>query len=600
MSDYFHRELLNQVWTLYQKVINKAAQVHGYYPTSDHRYSAYNLTSFLEYKQHINADLITALRLWGLCLSSIQNVVQSLQIMCSHLGNLPPFPFQYSDYPLQLAKKRRKDLFGAKLYNQSPHIMLTLDATLISSSLIEDFLINGMTVARINCAYDDESTWQKMIDSVRRAEDHLRNKEQYRDQKCKIYMDLAGPKIRVGPMNKTEYPLKISIKKNEYGHPVESKKGVIIPQGTTTKLLTNSVYDFYISITPLDKIHDLKEGDRLTFLDIRNKKRAFVINKVMSYGLVVSLDKTAYIDENTKLQNAGHHVILHVINLEKKPVRLQIKKSDRLRIYLKEKLESLQGTEPAIASISVTLPKAFSNIKKGHSVFIDDGKIQGIVKDVNGEFVEIEIIAPRTQISLKENKGINLPNSNIGLSVPALTKKDEKDLEFICRHADIVGISFVHSSNDLQKLKQLLSSYGKADIPVIAKIETKEAVTHFSSLLLEGLTFSKFGVMVARGDLAIDIGFRQLPVVQEEILSMCRAAQIPVILATQVLDTFAKTGVPSRSELADLSLGSEFDCIMLNKGPFMKETVKFLQETLLLISQVKDYKQTITRPLDSI
>jgi pyruvate kinase len=102
--------------------------------------------------------------------------------------------------------------------------------------------------------------------------------------------------------------------------------------------------------------------------------------------------------------------------------------------------------------------------------------------------------------------------------------------------------------------------------------------------------------MVARGDLAIDIGFEQLSVVQEEILSMCRAAHIPVILATQVLDTLAKKGIPSRSELADLSIGSEFDCIMLNKGPFMREAVEFLKETLFLMSQVKVYNQTITRP----
>jgi pyruvate kinase len=596
MNHWSHTELVNQVRALYLKVINQAALLHGYYPTSHHQYSAYNLMAFLAYKKNVNSDFISALRMRGLCLSSIQHVVESLQIICSNLGIIPPV--YYTENPQTLLKRRRAEIFGTKLHNESPHIMLTLDAQMVSSTIIEEFLNNGMTIARINCAYNDESTWVKMIESIRHAEDQLRKKGQYGNQKCRIYMDLAGPKIRVGPIKKTAYPLKISVKKNVYGQSIESKKGFISPITPTTKLLSNSEYDFEISITPHDKILHLKEGDYLTFLDMRNNKRKFLITKVLPSGLKVNLDQTAYIDENTKLQNAEHQIELYVVNLEKKPVRLLVKKSDRLRIYLDETFEGHYDPEAETASISVSLPKAFTNIKKGHLVFIDDGKIQGIVKDYNGNFVDIEIIYPDSLITLKENKGINLPDSSVGLSVSSLTRKDEKDLEFICRHADMVGISFVHSPHDLRKLKQLLSFYGKADIPVIAKIETKEAINNFSNLLLEGLTFSKFGVMVARGDLAINVGFQQLSVVQEEILSMCRAAHIPVILATQVLDTLAKKGIPSRSELADLSVGSEFDCIMLNKGLFMREAIKFLQETLFLISEVKNYNQTITRPLD--
>lgn len=180
-------------------------------------------------------------------------------------------------------------------------------------------------------------------------------------------------------------------------------------------------------------------------------------------------------------------------------------------------------------------------------------------------------------------------------NVAALTQKDKQDLAFICEHADMVGISFVHSPGDLRQLQQLMHSFSEKDLAVIAKIETREAVRNFSNILLEGLTFSKFGIMVARGDLAIEIGFEQLPVVQKEILTLCRAAHVPVILATQVLESLAKKGTPSRSELADLSFGSEFDGIMLNKGPFMEETIEFLTDSLSLLSQVKDGKQMITR-----
>lgn len=591
-------ELISQVWMLYVTVLNQAAILDNYYPSVHHWYSACNLLAFLTYKNNINSELITALRMRGLRLSSIQHVAQSLKIMCSNLGIVPPLPVKYDEDPAWLAKIRRQEILGVQFHQVSPHIMLTLDAKMISSPIIEQYLVSGMTIARINCAYGDESTWANMIEAIRRAEDQLRKKGQYDRQRCKIYMDLAGPKIRVRRIHPIAHPLKIVVKNDLYGHPIRVKKGIISWRKATSKLLFNNVYDFEISIPPDDKLNRLQEGDHFSFLDAQNEKRKFLIIKVMPFGFVVSLDKTANINANTCLQNAENQIALNVMNIEENFVKVQLKKSDQLRIFLKDTLELHDACPSAIPGISVSLPQAFVNIKEGHSVYIDDGKIHGKVKGYNGEFVDVEIVSPEKPIILKENKGINLPDSNVSLSVPALTNKDEKDLAFICRHADLLGFSFVNHPDDLQKLKPFLSYYGKSDLPVIAKIETKEAVHNFSKILLEGLTFPNFGVMVARGDLAIEIGFQQLPVVQEEILAMCRAAHTPVILATQVLDTLAKKGIPSRPEMADLSFGSEFDCVMLNKGPFMKETVGFTKETLFLIAQFKDHKYGVTRPND--
>jgi pyruvate kinase len=596
MNNVSNNAFQNQVWTLYHKVVDQAVPLPLQYPTSYHRYSAHNLMAYLTYINNINSEFVTALRLSGLQLGSIQHVVPSLQIICSNLGITFPFPAVYIQNPQALVNERKKDIFGNDLPRESTHIMLTLDAKMVGSAVMEDLLINGMTVARINCAYDDESIWANMIESVRHAEEHLRNLGQYGNRKCKIYMDLAGPKIRVEPLRKSTYPLKITVRKDLYGQPIRYKKGLISTNTAMTKLLcTNSIYDFEISISANDKMHNLKEGEYLSFIDARNKKRKFLIVKVESSGLVVSLDKTAYINENTILQNANHQVTLQVINLEQTIVETQVKKADILRIFLDDNFKAHHTAEIGMPGISVSLPAAFLNIKIGDSVYIDDGKIHGTVKDYNEKFVDIEILFPDTPITLKESKGINLPDSNISLTVPSLTKKDEIDLAFICRHADIVGYSFVNHPDDLRKLKYALNSYQRTDIPVIAKIETREAISNFSKILLEGLTFSKFGVMVARGDLAIEIGFQQLPIVQEEILQMCRAAHTPVILATQILDTLAKKGTPSRPELADLSFGSEFDCLMLNKGPFIKEAVGFSRDTLYLISQVKEYKYSITR-----
>ncbi|TJY41156.1 hypothetical protein E5161_15820 [Cohnella pontilimi] len=594
MNSLSHRDFVNRVWKLYLQAINQSSPLYADYPSTEHRYSAHNLLAFLAFRNGVTHELITALRLRGLQLGSIQHVVRSLHMICFNLGILFQAPLFSLEDPHLISNKRVTDLLGDRPAH-SPHIMLTLDSKMIDSPLIEEFLIRGMTIARINCAYDDESIWKKMIQTVRNAENGLRRKGQYGERNCKIYMDLAGPKIRIKPLQKTVYPLKITVPKDWYGRPSEPKRGIVSSSAPSTKL-SDGPYDFQISVFHEDGQSAVQEGDRLSFLDARNKKRTFLIQKVMPDGVVVSLDRTACIEENTKLYNAERQLVWRVRNLEGKMKKVLVKTSDRLRIYMNKPLAENDADEAEIAGISVNLPEAFAHIEQGHSVFIDDGKVHGIVKDHNRDYVDVEILSPPVPIALKENKGVNLPDSRLSLSLPALTEKDIQDLTFICRHADLAGLSFVNHPQDLRVLKHLLHTQGKPDFPIIAKIETREAVQHFSSILIEGLTFANFGVMVARGDLAIEIGFPQLSVVQEEILSMCRAAHTPVILATQILDTYTKKGIPSRPEMADVSLGSEFDCLMLNKGPFMKQAIELLKETLFLISEVKHYKQSVTRP----
>lgn len=594
MHHFSHTELANTAWSLYQTALNEAAAVSASYPRARHTFSAQNLKAYLAYKNNVHAEFTAALRHKGLCISSNQHMIQSLHTLCSNLGILLPRYPAYREAPLQLAKKRKEIVLGKKHRTESPHIMVTLD-TQMTASVIERFLLNGMSIARINCAYGEAAAWEKLIRAIRGAEDRLRRKGLYEGERCQIYMDLAGPKIRIGPLKKVAYPLKIGIKKNQYGQPLRAKKGFISWNPTAGSHLMNEEHDFIIYASSHQEWHSFQQGEPLYFIDSRHKKRQFLITDVSSAGLAVTLEETAYINEQTTFKSADGQVELLVRHLETSPVQIEVKKGDFVRLYLRDDIEGHPATESTTAGIPVTLPEAFATIQQGDRVLIDDGKIQAAVRKRNNEFIDIEILFPDTQASLKENKGINLPDCQMNENVAALTQKDKQDLVFICEHADMVGISFVHSPGDLRQLQQLMHSFSEKDLAVIAKIETREAVRNFSNILLEGLTFSKFGVMVARGDLAIEIGFEQLPVVQKEILTLCRAAHVPVILATQVLESLAKKGTPSRSELADLSFGSEFDGIMLNKGPFMEETIEFLTDSLSLLSQVKDGKQMITR-----
>lgn len=177
-------------------------------------------------------------------------------------------------------------------------------------------------------------------------------------------------------------------------------------------------------------------------------------------------------------------------------------------------------------------------------------------------------------------KGLNLPDSLPSLNVPALTEKDRKDLPFVTKHSDLVGISFVHSPLDLKKLRSELERYAANDLGVVAKIETKDAVHNLARILLEGLHFKKFGIMVARGDLAVEIGPEHLSFVQDEILTICSASHTPVIWATGVLERLTKKGIPTRSEITDASYGKRAECIMLNKGVYLNDALKMLVNVL--------------------
>ena len=139
-----------------------------------------------------------------------------------------------------------------------------------------------------------------------------------------------------------------------------------------------------------------------------------------------------------------------------------------------------------------------------------------------------------------------------------------------------VALSFVHSPKDIQDLYRALEKIDHADFGIIAKIETRNAIHNLSKILMSGLDLPKFGGTIARGDLAVEIGFENLSLVQEDILCLCEAAHIPVILATQVLETLAKSGVPTRAEITDAAMGYRAQCVMLNKGKHVLEAVKIL------------------------
>jgi pyruvate kinase len=188
-----------------------------------------------------------------------------------------------------------------------------------------------------------------------------------------------------------------------------------------------------------------------------------------------------------------------------------------------------------------------------------------------------------------------LPDTRLNL--PPLDGDDEAALAFAAAHADLVGYSFVRRPSDVVALQARLSALGRADLGVVLKIETREAFDHLPSLLLAAMRRPTVGVMIARGDLAVECGWERLAELQEEILWICEAAHVPVIWATQVLEQLAKEGRPSRAEITDAAMSERAECVMLNKGPHIVEALRVLDDILQRMAGHQAKKRSRLRPL---
>lgn len=165
-----------------------------------------------------------------------------------------------------------------------------------------------------------------------------------------------------------------------------------------------------------------------------------------------------------------------------------------------------------------------------------------------------------------------------------------------------MGYSFVQSGADIRLLQDELAKRRPDDwmnIGLIAKIETPVAVRNLPDIIIQAASRQPFGVMIARGDLAVEIGFERLAEIQEEILWLCEAAHVPVIWATQVLESLVKNGLPTRGDMTDALMSGRAECVMLNKGPYVADAVAMLDRLLIRMAGNQTKKTPRLRALRS-
>lgn len=255
----------------------------------------------------------------------------------------------------------------------------------------------------------------------------------------------------------------------------------------------------------------------------------------------------------------------------------------------------------ALPTVGCTLRSALEQLAVGERVYIDDGLIGARVVEIGEEGAVCEIYqAPSKGRKIRASKGLNFPDTKF--SVVPLTDKDRNDLDFVAQHADLVGYSFVQSENDVMLLIDELAQRASSNRPspaLVLKIETRLAVRNLPGMIVQAAGKLPTAIMIARGDLAIELGFQRMAEMQEEILWLCEAAHVPVIWATQVLEGLAKEGLPTRAEVTDAAMANRAECVMLNKGSHIVEAVHMLDNVLTRMAGHQHKKTPQLRALQS-
>jgi pyruvate kinase len=431
------------------------------------------------------------------------SVLSSLQLVRHAAGRLvePPrtgVETQTTGIPLArgraLLDQQTEALFGPRPHARVVRVMVTIPSEAAEKdgdAFMQSLLEKGMDAARINTAHDDPASWRRMIANIRAAELTLNRDPQRR---CRIFLDLAGPKIRTAALRK------------------------------------NGRHSESVRLSPGDRC-------RLHTTDATTSSR---------------------------------------------PHRRKGTPKD-----------PTQGVEIWIEHADV-----LSAVCTGHRVWFDDGKVGCRVVSVTDAWLEMEVTAtkPGGQ-KLRLHRGLNLPDTPIDL--PALTQADAEIVREFADEVDAYCLSFVSRPEDVRDLaSHIVDSVSTSRHPaLVVKIETQRGFERLPEILLALLEVESRGVMIARGDLAVELGFARLAEVQEEILWLCEAAHTPAIWATEVLASLAKRGLSARGEVTDAAMAQRAECVMLNKGPRILDAITELSDILARMEMHQRKKMSTLRPL---
>ena len=581
-------ELLDLRAEMVAAVAEAAPVLASVHPT--HRASARNLLHYLAFRSRDRRSLQSRLNALGLSSfgaaeSHVLGAVDAVLHALHALAGMPdPHAPAEADGDPSAGHRTLADntdaLFGPAPGGRTARIMVTVPrGGAEDHALVHDLLKQGMDCLRINCARDDAAAWEAMIGHVRTAERSLQ-------RPCRILMDLSGPKLRTAPLHSESAVLRVRPRRDAFGN-VRAPARVWLT-AVEQPVAPPSPSEGNLQVAG-EWLARLQVGDRVGLVDARGSKRSWKIVDVAEEGCWAEARKTTYLVPETVLRHtspsySGMVADTPVSGLPSRDAWLPIATGDTLLLTRDQKpgrpaKVDDSGRVLVPACIGCTLPEVFDDVQPGESVWFDDGVIGGVIERVEASRLVIRVTrTPAGGARLRSDRGINLPDSQLRLA--ALTDKDLQDLAFAVRHADMVALSFVNRPGDVELLLQHMARLGPRQPAVVVKIETRRALESLPAILLAAMRAPCCGVILARGDLAVECGFERLAKAQEDILSLCEAAHLPVIWATQVLQSLTSQGQPSRPEVTDASAAARAECVLLNRGRHVVPAVQMLDHIL--------------------
>jgi pyruvate kinase len=565
----------------------------------EHRDSADNLLHYLAFRRHdvrqlqerlarmglsslgrLEADVLPALRAVRHALQALGGQSPSEQAHCHAAAS-----------GSEVLARNTERLLGPAPPQRSTRIMVTMPPEAADDpTLIRRLVAAGMDCLRINCAHDGPAAWERMIG-------HLRRAEQETGKSCRTCMDLAGPKLRTGPLESLPGVFRFRPRRDALGRVLEPAqiKLTATPESAGEAALT----------VPRSWLARIKRGDEIRLCDARGATRRWKVTSASDAKCIAESEKTCYVTSDSMLQlhSAAGRPRGKKVRIRPLPPRegvVLLSEGDRLllRRDTSPGRDAIRrnGRVIAPAVIGCALPEALSAVRVDERILFDDGRIATVVEQTHDDALVLRVTRAEPGGSkLRSDRGVNLPDSEVRVS--AFTSKDREDLRFIAQHADMVALSFVTFAADIRHVRQALVELGSRRVAIVLKIETRRGFENLPELLLEAMQDETCGVMIARGDLAVECGFERLAEVQEEILWICEAARVPAIWATQVLENLAKQGLPSRAEITDAAMGRRAECVMLNKGPHILEAVASLHDILCRMQSHQSKKRSMLRNL---
>lgn len=436
----------------------------------------------------------------------------------------------------------------------------------------------GMNCARINCSQGVPADWLHIAGVIRSASAES-------GIPCRILFDLPGPKIRLQATKDGPAVIHVARHKNDEGKTTQPSPVQL--GGTQPGAVP----------IPIDWLKRLAVSDEIRFRDAADRKRTLTVVQLFSDHALAECEKSFYLKSGTPLKwfrgkkKQAESPCGHIAAL---PFSVDLRVGDRLVLA-----ETNRTIDPAShgsrAVFALSIPDLLSSVAVHDRVVFDDGKLNGFVVEKVPDALIVQIAQTQADtVALKDKKGVSFPDSR--LPVRFVTPQDVQDLSVVMELADLIAFSFVRTAADVKEAIQMIHMRRK-ELGIIIKLETQQGFHELPELLLTLLSHSPVGLMIARGDLAVECGFERLAELQEELLWLCEACHLPVIWATQVLETLTQTGIPTRAEITDAAMAMRAECVMLNRGPHLQDAVATLVNIIKKMQHHQYKKRQLFRPL---